>query len=445
MDKNQIKFLDLFSGIGAFHTAIKNVFYKSKCIAAVDIDDHAKQTYKKNYLKKSEIIFLEDLNDSDVIDRLTSKEISYNFLCAGFPCQPFSKAGSQKGIEHKEGKLFEKVLNVIEIYNKNHCSSKIDVILLENVAYLANHNNKTTWMTMKNKLEQLGYVFLKNKEIIISPIDLNIPQNRKRLFLIAFYKDSLKKNNISESEIENVKQNLIDLKNPSIIKLNAIEYLSKVILNQKELKKNILEDEKQQILNIWDEFIQTTNLQYKTLGFPIWLDFFEMDKKIPEVEKNKFYKWKKEFYLKNQYFYLKNKTNIDRWWNKNKEKLLLKKTYCKFEWNSSGKIEKISDGIVQFRHSGIRVKKPDFFPALVKTSSKPIIWDKKCLKYRYIDVKEALHLQSFDYNNFVFPDGFSNDEPFKRIGNSINVKVLEKILESHKNLIQKLVGLNNEI
>lgn len=443
--KQKIKFVDLFSGIGAFHSAIKKVFKNSECIATVEIDQHAKETYFKNYIenKKLETLILNNLNDQDVINQLTSKNIFYNLLCAGFPCQPFSKAGTQTGPLHKEGKLFDKVLQVIKVYNENH-ENPLEIVLLENVAFLANHNNKITWIKMKSELKQLGYFFpddQNNLDIIISPTNLKIPQNRKRLFLLAFHKKFLLKNNIEKNQIIfNAKKiNNITLEKKS--NLNALDYLSKVNLSKEEIDSNILEKEKIKILEVWEEFVKVTSLKNKTLGFPIWLDFFEMEDKVKYKEN--FQKWKLEFYLKNQEFYLKNKNHIDKWWSEYKEFLIIKKTYRKFEWNSSNKLSKIDEGIIQFRHSGIRVKKPDFFPALVKMSSKPIIWDKNYSNYRYIDIKEALHLQSFDYKKFIFPKAFSNEEPFKRVGNSINIKVIEKILLENKNIIEKIMSVDN--
>ncbi|WP_338963005.1 DNA (cytosine-5-)-methyltransferase [Spiroplasma endosymbiont of Lasioglossum villosulum] len=134
-------------------------------------------------------MFLNDIESEQVIEKLTNKDISYNFLCAGFPCQPFSKAGSQTGLKHKEGKLFKKIIEIIKKYNQNHYNNEIKIVLLENVAYLAKHNNSDTWTTMKKSLKDLGYIFFdeKDKELILNPLNIGIPQNRQRLFLMAFH------------------------------------------------------------------------------------------------------------------------------------------------------------------------------------------------------------------------------------------------------------------
>ena len=68
---------------------------------------------------------MKNINDPIVIEKLTSKEVDYNVLCAGFPCTPFSKAGTMKGLKHKDGKLFNRVIEIIEKYNNNHKDNEI--------------------------------------------------------------------------------------------------------------------------------------------------------------------------------------------------------------------------------------------------------------------------------------------------------------------------------
>lgn len=437
-NKKVIKFVDLFCGIGAFHQSIKNIFPHSKCVVAVDNDYECEEIYKLNY-QKDNYLFLKDINDPNVINKLINKNINYNLLTAGFPCTPFSSAGKRNGFLHSEGKLFNKVIEIIKKYNENHKNKEIKVILLENVAYLAQHDNKNTWKKIKTELEKLNY-FVKDTELIVNPLHINIPQNRKRLFFIAFHKTIAKKENFK-------------------LKLNSINWkLKKVFdikINKTDRKKNcnlisffnknyhnagviFLENEKVKILEIWQQFLEITNLKNNKIGFPIWLDFFEIENKIPEYSKLNWQKWKKSFYFKNKNFYFKNKRNIDFWWRKNKEILLKKKTYRKFEWNSGNEIKSIEEGIIQFRHSGIRIKKPDFFPALVKMSSIPIFYDNNLKKFRYLHFKEAAYnLQSFDEKTFkYFPKNMKIMKIFQKIGNSINVKILNIFLNFYKELIE---------
>ena len=89
----KFKFIDLFSGIGGFHQALSNL--GGECVFASEIDKYAIETYKLNYNIDSGI------NIRDVAAEMIPK---HDVLCAGFPCQAFSKAGHQKGFEDRKEK-----------------------------------------------------------------------------------------------------------------------------------------------------------------------------------------------------------------------------------------------------------------------------------------------------------------------------------------------------
>jgi hypothetical protein len=113
-----IKFIDLFCGIGGFHQALKNI--NGECVFACDIDEKCRKSYEENY---------GILPESD-ITKINIDEIPpFDILCAGFPCQPFSKAGFQKGFNDNRGNLF---FNICDIVKKH----KPKYLLLENVRNL---------------------------------------------------------------------------------------------------------------------------------------------------------------------------------------------------------------------------------------------------------------------------------------------------------------------
>jgi DNA (cytosine-5)-methyltransferase 1 len=139
--KAELRFVDLFAGIGGFHQAIKKTFPESKCIAAVDKDTFCKETYFLNYEVND---FYDDITDEKGVQiHLTNPDIEYDLITAGFPCTPFSKAGKMMGSSHSEGKLFDSVVKIVREYNKNH-KNPIKLIILENVTYLTQHNNRKT-------------------------------------------------------------------------------------------------------------------------------------------------------------------------------------------------------------------------------------------------------------------------------------------------------------
>jgi len=166
----EIKYIDLFCGLGAFHTAfdfISNSHIKYNCVFACDIDDKVRKIYKANY----KIEPFGDINSVDI-----AKMPDFDILCGGFPCQTFSIAGKKEGFDDKiKGNLFFSILKVIDIKNPN-------TIILENVKNLLTINNGDTYKTIKSELEKRGY-FINHK--IIDSKYYNSPQSRHRLFIIG--------------------------------------------------------------------------------------------------------------------------------------------------------------------------------------------------------------------------------------------------------------------
>lgn len=167
-----MKYIDLFSGIGGFHLAMeKNNF---EMVMACEKNEKARQTYKENFGEKydleNETIFPKDvtlLNEKDIPD--------FDILCAGFPCQAFSRAGKQKGFEDTRGTLFFDVARILK-------EKQPEYFILENVSNLLNHDNGKTFEIISNTLSELGY-FFDFKVIKLS--DHGLPQYRPRIYIIG--------------------------------------------------------------------------------------------------------------------------------------------------------------------------------------------------------------------------------------------------------------------
>jgi DNA (cytosine-5)-methyltransferase 1 len=172
------KFIDLFAGIGGFRLALQNL--GGKCIFTSEWDEYAKKTYRANF---GETPF------GDITKESTKSFIpnDFNVLCGGFPCQPFSHAGLKKGFEDTRGTLFFDVADIINrrIESKN----PIDVIFLENVKGLKNHDKGNTLKTIVKTLNSLGYEV---KTEILNSKNFGVPQNRERIFIVAWLKDKNK-------------------------------------------------------------------------------------------------------------------------------------------------------------------------------------------------------------------------------------------------------------
>ena len=155
---SNLKFVDLFCGIGAFHLVLKQL--ENKCVLALDLNKSCAETYQLNFPNTP--FLLGDINDKQNQKKIIATD--FDLLCAGFPCQPFSQAGK------KTGKSPE-LTSLLTIIKKAHPK----YILLETVP-----NFLTTPGLNKLVKELLGYSC--NYEII-NPKDLGIKQNRPRLFV----------------------------------------------------------------------------------------------------------------------------------------------------------------------------------------------------------------------------------------------------------------------
>lgn len=163
------KFIDLFAGIGGFRIALQNV--GGKCVYSSEWNKDAKTTYRANF---GEVPF-GDITKKSVKDYIPK---DFDILCAGFPCQAFSIAGYRKGFSDTRGTLFFDVEQIIEKYRPK-------VVFLENVKNLVTHDKGKTFKVIKEILEEkLKYkVFHK---VLNSMTHANIPQNRERIFIVAF-------------------------------------------------------------------------------------------------------------------------------------------------------------------------------------------------------------------------------------------------------------------
>jgi DNA (cytosine-5-)-methyltransferase len=160
------KAISLFSGIGGMDLGfIQNGF---EIIWANDFDKDAVKTYKENI---DENIILGDIND--LLDDIPSHDL----LLAGFPCQPFSMMGRQKGFDDERGTLF---FTIEQILTKH----KTKIIVLENVRNLRTHNNGKTFKKMLDILEnKLGYSMHFD---VLNTADFGLPQTRRRIFMVGF-------------------------------------------------------------------------------------------------------------------------------------------------------------------------------------------------------------------------------------------------------------------
>lgn len=180
-----IKFIDLFAGIGGFHLALHNL--GAKCVFVSEFNQPARETYEANFAKIQPDIFTKENRDklfAGDITKVEAKNIpDFDILTGGFPCQPFSQAGLKKGFNETRGTLFFDIARIIE-------EKQPKAFFIENVRGLLNHDRGKTFSTIKRVItEDLGYSFYYK---IIFAKDFGVPQNRPRLFMVGFRDKNIK-------------------------------------------------------------------------------------------------------------------------------------------------------------------------------------------------------------------------------------------------------------
>jgi len=380
----KFNFIDLFCGIGGFHQAMQAL--GGTCVYACDIDADCRKTYYANYGL---------MPDSDITKVDATKLPEFEVLCAGFPCQAFSKAGKRLGFaDETKGTLFFDVERILRT-----CQPKYAI--LENVRNLASHDDGNTWRTIHEHLINVGYNVLE-EPVIFSPHYLGIPQHRERVFIMCVRKDV--------GTIPMFAFNPTKLPKCSVL---DIMQLDSEIPNIEHYQ---LSADKVELIDLWNEFIQNIKCD-KLPGFPVWSDrLCELD---PTEDLSQYPSWKQNFIRKNNQLYLDNKEFLDGWLQRAMKCPAFFGAKAKLEWQA-GQTKKPSlwDNILQFRPSGIRVKPGTYFPALVAITQTSIVGCRK----RELTQRECARLQGF-------PDSFQPDtteaQAYKQFGNAVNVDVVK--------------------
>lgn len=164
---SSIKVGSLFSGIGGIDLGFKKAGFDTAW--ANEKDPAVCKTFRNNFPNTCLI--------EDDIRNLNPAELDdIDVLVAGFPCQPFSVMGYQRGFKDHRGNLFFEIARFIDVKLPRF-------VLLENVQNLIEHDNGKTFLVIYNTLAQFGYSV---KYKVINSTDVNIPQNRARIFIVAF-------------------------------------------------------------------------------------------------------------------------------------------------------------------------------------------------------------------------------------------------------------------
>lgn len=174
---SKYKIASLFAGIGGIDYAFEQAGADS--IWANEIDQYCALTFRANHKDTPLIV--------DDICNINGQDIpKIDILTGGFPCQPFSIAGYRKGFEDDRGNMFHQIMRIVDEMEENN--NKPRIIFLENVKNLKTHDSGNTFNVIKEELEKRNY-YVTDK--ILNTCEYgNTPQNRERIFIIAFLNES---------------------------------------------------------------------------------------------------------------------------------------------------------------------------------------------------------------------------------------------------------------
>jgi DNA (cytosine-5)-methyltransferase 1 len=426
-----MKFVDLFAGLGGFHVALRNEGHE--CVFASEIDEDLSDLYEHNFGQKPE----GDIRHVDI-----KKIPDHDILCAGLPCQPFSKAGDQKGFDCPQwGDLYQFVIDVLNEHRP-------DFFILENVPNLRKHNDGRTWQALIEELESCGPGY-KTDDRKLSPHTYGVPQRRKRIFVVGSAEGLTHFSwPAAPTNIESDLSSILD-EDPEDAREMPDHYLDCMEVWQ-ELLDQYPREKTLPSFPIWAmefgatyDYEETTpfSLAQKSIqklwrpeqtgnfGSPITGKTWEEVKGKGELpshatrEQEKFPRWKIRYIQQNRKLGQELRDIDESWFNDWIERLKgFPSSLQKFEWNCKGEARSIWKHVIQFRASGVRVKRATTAPSLVAmtTTQIPIIgW-----KRRYMTRQECARLQSLGELNHL-PE--SDSQTFKALGNAVNATVVRCI------------------
>ena len=410
MANTAFRFVDLFAGIGGFHAALKA--FGGECVYAVENDVKAASVYKANWGIDPLGDITDDAND-DVMN-----VPSHDVLCAGFPCQPFSKSGAQKGMDETRGTLYWNILRVIQ-------EKRPAMVLLENVRNIAGPRHAHEWQVIIETLRAEGYR-VADAPTVFSPHLLpkrrgGRPQVRERVFIAATRLPP-------GHQPDDLKADPLVITRPS----KGVKPVKWDLARDLPLDPNHhvegcgLSDNERLWIDAWDDFVQVmweAREGRRLPGFPLWADEWSESKNLKISEDTP--KWKADFLRKNAEFYTAHKKVIDRWarkWGIYTDTFPASRR--KFEWQAQD-TPRLWDCVMHFRPSGIRAKAPTYLPALVAITQTSIIGPRE----RRLSPREAARLQGlpewFDFGNQ------SPATTYRQLGNGVSIGAVWHVLRLH--------------
>ena len=420
------KFVDLFAGLGGFHYALQSL--GGECVFASEIDSELRTLYIANHRLPKDIVY-GDISISKC------HVPAHDVLCAGFPCQPFSKSGSQLGFnDPQRGSLIFDVLDILE-------SRRPKYFIFENVGNLARHNKGETWKIIQDRLEVIGYNVRTTSTLagstlcqqLISPHLYGYPQKRERFFAVG--------------SLDYLPANPFPV--PTGEKPELTKYLSEYTPEEKQYS---LSYQMHKAVDLWNQFIAALPNGHKSLSgaFPLWLEEYgasypyisqtpfqfwtesgyskeEIESKLLELppyardQRKSFPLWKTKFLDLNREWFDRFRPFIDPHVVTGLRSL--DHTYRKLEWCwKDSPSSNIWDHTIQFRPSGVRVSNSSYVPTIVSLngSQLPVFGPFR----RHLSTSEVKKIFGFPDDMLLPP---KQSAAVHALGNAVHVAVARLI------------------
>jgi len=433
---NGLRFVDLFAGLGGFHMALRSLGHE--CVFAAESDQELRDLYLKNFPDAHGIVHGD-------IRECHDKVPAHDILCAGFPCQPFSKSGDQRGMRDKtRGTLFHDILDILEWRRPQY-------VILENVGNFERHDQGRTWRIVKGSLAELGYHVQGTEHVssgghgLISPHHLGFPHTRERFFVVASL-DELPSQPFPKAQ------------------RNRVTRLTDIVQTKRELSRNdaeetVLTPQQVSCIEHWNKLLGRLPDHVDLPSFPIWgdeiLGGYPFSAKTPHAcsaselrkylrqyrpprrakkaellsllpsyaraKERRFPKWKVDFIESNREWFREIAPYTSPRWTR--QLLQFRPSLRKLEWNCQGEERDLWKHVLQFRPSGLRAKRYSSCPALVAmtTTQVPILGPKR----RFITRVEGLRLLGFP-DDHDLPE--RHGRAFQALGNAVHVAVVRDIV-----------------
>lgn len=413
-------YVDLFAGIGGFHATLDHA--GGRCVYVSEIDREARQTYIRNWVDPLPEARRPIINTDITIATADDGPVDvpdHDVLAAGFPCQPFSKSGHQRGMDEARGTLFWNIARILE-------ERTPAVVILENVRNLAGPRHRHEWDVIIQTLRELGYRVSSTPSVfsphLLPPSLGGTPQVRDRVFILGTHVGPER----ARAEVDGP---------PTVVRApvagwNVHDWDVQWILDDDssipDLPKYKLTADETEWINVWDDLVQRmwSARGVRLPGFPLWADAWIPERGLDPIELDALPTWKADFLVKNARFYDEHRDVIRAWRKANPAFAKFPESRRKLEWQAQDTAS-LWDTVMHFRPSGLRAKAPSYLPALVAITQTSIVGSRG----RRLTPHEAGRLQGFP-RSFSFR-GQRDQASYKQVGNGVAVGAAWHVFRMH--------------